>query len=185
MLRKTLNNKKKSKKQIALVIILIIVALGLALLVSEKTRLTNLIGIDGLLINTEKEKLAEGVNYGPSTEQEQQETEEHKEKLADEPSQPTTDIEGFKVVTPVISYVDTESINAYIPTIFEENGTCTATLRNGATSFSRQSKGFGNASYTQCEPIDITGTGASKGWDVTVEYKSPKSRGSSEVITIP
>jgi Sec-independent protein translocase protein TatA len=185
MVRQTMPKKNRNRKKILLIVATVFLGVVVLLFGLEKTKVTNLIGVNGLIIKTRKEKISDGVNYGPTTEQERQETEQHKDDLAnDTPETPQTDSGGLNVVTPVISYADSQSVSAYIPEVFEEGGTCTAMLLNGSASVTRESAGFGNASYTQCAPIDISGTGAGKGWTVQVEYSSTKSKGSSVTTTI-
>lgn len=177
--------KRRNRKPLFIALLTLV---GACLLVFglEKTNAINLVGINGLIINTTKDGADNVVNLDPATEQEQRETEQHKDNLANTPSSPSpTGSDGLKQVIPQISYVDTSVINAYITGIFEEGGVCTATLTNGESTSTRSSTGFGNASYTQCAPIDLSGTGIAKGWSATVTYESSTAKGTSEVVTIP
>ncbi len=125
-------------------------------------------------------------NLASATEEEKQETEQHKQELSNgDTTQLQTGADGRKQVTPIISYADTTTITAYITGIFEEDGTCTATLTNGSKTITKTSIGFQNASYTQCTPIDLTGSPlGSSNWSVTVSYSSATAIGKSDPSTI-
>lgn len=126
-----------------------------------------------------------GINYSPPTEEEKQSANDEKEKIIQEEEQqnapqPTTS-NGKQKVTPIISRATSDGISAYVPSIFEEGGTCTATFTKGSTKFTKTSDGFQNASYTQCAPIAVNSSDFSlKGsWSVQVSYSSAKAAGAS------
>ena len=117
------------------------------------------------------------VNLDPATEQDKQETEENKKSLAEAPGPPPTS-NGKKQVTPLISSADRSEVRAYVPGIFEDGGTCTATATKGAQTETAISKGFKNVSDTQCMPIEWSLL--SGGWSVVVSYSSSTAQGKSE-----
>ena len=120
-------------------------------------------------------------NLTPPTEAEKQETEQHKQEISSQtPAKLSTGTDGRKQVTPVISSADKATVSAYVTGIFEEGGTCTATLTSGSKTITKTSTGFQNASYTQCAPIDLSGSNlGSDTWSVTVSYSSTTAAGKS------
>jgi|ERR1700741_1544107 len=124
------------------------------------------------------------INYNPPTNSEISDTEKHKEDLANNPTPPTGNTsDGKKTVTPIISYADKSTINAYVTGIFEEGGVCTATLTKGTRVITKTSTGFQNASYTQCAPIDLSGGSVDSGdWSIVVSYSSKTASGKSETL---
>lgn len=135
--------------------------------------------------NTQPSADGKPVNLNPPTEQEIAETEAHKKDLA-QSSPPAPSSSGKKQVTPVITNASKAEITAYIPVVFEEGGTCTATLTKGDKTITKTSKGFGNVSYTSCEPINVAGSLDSGSWTVIVSYSSSAAEGKSapKVFTV-
>lgn len=72
-------------------------------------------------------------------------------------------------------------VNAFIPEVFENNGTCTLTASQGALKVTKQVSGFGNASQTNCENIIVARSEFSNAgiWKIIVSYQSPASNGTS------
>jgi hypothetical protein len=130
---------------------------------------------------------SDGINFDPPTEEEKKATDENKEKIPDgNPTPSTTPPSNKKQVQVVISYADTSGIGAYAVGVFEEGGTCTATIKQSGKTFTKTSTGFGNASYTQCTPMSLDGLGVdtSKQWEVTVSYSSAAAEGTSSKTTV-
>lgn len=127
-----------------------------------------------------------GVNLNPPTSQERQETDQHKQSLENQTSTPTSaNNNGKKQVTPIITYADKTRVNAYVTGVFEDGGTCTATLTQGSQTITATSSGFENASYTQCAPIDLSNKNlGSSPWALVVSYSSNSSEGQSQSTTI-
>src|SRR5688572_5096934 len=78
-----------------------------------------------------------GINYGPPTEEEKAQAEKHKEDLARQMAQGSQSSSSQKKqITPVITNASQSgqeiTINAYIPGIFENGGTCTVTFTKGS-----------------------------------------------------
>lgn len=125
--------------------------------------------------NTEK------INLDPPTEEELKETEEHKKNLGDSANNPDlpTDANGKKIVTPVITTVTASQVNAFVPGVFEEGGTCTATLTKAGQTITASSTAFQNVSYTSCAPIALTAQASPGTWSAVITYSSSTSQGSS------
>jgi cytoskeletal protein RodZ len=122
------------------------------------------------------------INYGPPSNAEKQETQAHKDALAqDSPPAPPPTSSGKKAVTPIITSTEGNQIYAYVPGVFEDGGTCTATFTQGAQKpIVKTSKGFANATYTSCSPI----SGPAGTWTVVVSYSSSTAEGSSRATEI-
>jgi cytoskeletal protein RodZ len=121
------------------------------------------------------------INLDPPTKQDIQDAENHKKDLGDQHKYQTpTSSSGKKQVSPIITNAESNQINAYAPGVFEDNGTCTATLTKGSQTVTKTSKGFKNVSYTSCEPIGISPALESGSWTVIVSYSSSSSEGKSQ-----
>lgn len=123
----------------------------------------------------------ENINLGPPSDEQKRIADERKKTLGQDPTPAPTTPSNKTKVTPVITNASVSGINSYVPGIFEEGGTCTATFTKSGQSFSRSSTGFQNATNTGCPPItttrsDFPSTGS---WSVTLSYSSAKSEGSS------
>ena len=99
------------------------------------------------------------------------------------PSTPTDDESTKQIVDVSIGYVGTGStveVRAYVSGVIEGTGTCTALFTRGNETVSASSKGFVDATTTQCEPIEIDPAELSGGgWQLLVSYSSPTARGAS------
>lgn len=136
------------------------------------------------------------INYGPPTEQEKQQAEDNKDavaeriKLENEATQNPPSPNNKKSVTPIITHAAENDgqihINAYVPGIFEEGGTCTATLTKDGATVTANSAGFGNVSTTGCTPIHIPrGEFSSSGdWKLVLSYSSNTAQGNSDSKTV-
>ncbi|MDB5184908.1 MAG: hypothetical protein JWN38_716 [Candidatus Saccharibacteria bacterium] len=138
--------------------------------------------------STKGSKPKSTVNLSPPTATDKQESEQHKDdiaKQAEDQTPRTTNSDGRLAVTPTITYVDKTTVNAYVTGVFEDDGTCTATLTQGAQTITRTSSGFKNASYTQCTPISLSDVSlGSSPWSVTVSYNSSTATGISSAETL-
>ncbi len=122
------------------------------------------------------------VDLSPPTEQELNETAKHKDSLSNQGQAPSVDSNGKIQVMPVVTNASQNEVRGFIHGIVEEGGTCIASFKRGSFSFTRQSKGFGNVSVTNCEVISLTRSDfATPGeWTVTLSYTSPKAAGTSQ-----
>lgn len=134
------------------------------------------------------------IKYEPATEQEKQETERHKDQLVENQKKAEQEnagrpADGKKAVTPVITLAQygggNATIQAYVPNIYEEGGSCTATLKNGGKTVTKQSSAFPNATTTDCQHLTIPRADfpmAGK-WTVSITYTSAISEGTSNQNT--
>jgi len=125
------------------------------------------------------------VNLSPATDQDKQDTENHKKDLSQTSTPTPTTADGKRLVTPIITHGDQNTLNSYVSGVFEDGGTCTATITNTSTSqvITKSSQGFENASYTSCAPITSLGLGSGI-WQAVLSYSSSTSAGSSSPYTI-
>lgn len=96
-----------------------------------------------------------------------------------------------RLVNPIVVYagVDVPSgtvrVDAFVPDVIEDGGTCTATLSNGAARVSAAAPAAGDATATWCETVVLrlddleTGT-----WEAVVQYTSTGSAGTSPPVTV-
>lgn len=127
----------------------------------------------------------EVINLDPPTENDRRAVEQHKEELASQQqvSNANSPAPGQKKqVYPVITSALKTEIRAYVPSIVEDGGTCTATATQGSQTVIKTSEGFGDASTTQCAPIIISlGSGT---WSVIVTYSSSTAEGKSRAVEL-
>lgn len=129
------------------------------------------------------------INFQPPTPSDQAAADANKQKVTDQITQDQQPpASGQKTVSPVItSPVPPPNTNprelriaAYVPEVFEDGGTCTATIQ-GAKVVKQTSKGFKNVSTTSCVPMN---TSLSAGtWTLVVAYESATAKGQSNSMT--
>ena len=126
------------------------------------------------------------INYSPPSEEEKQATETQKDQILENtPTTPVLDTSGKVTIKPVIASADKSGASAYVPGIFEEGGTCTATFTHGGDKVTATATGFQNSNYTSCAPLSLSSPLNIKGdWTLVVTYSSNKSAGSSDPMTI-
>ena len=152
---------------------------------------------------TQESSIVDGVDYGPPTEEEVQNSQNAKKDILEE-DETTQDGSGdstsesgnensttLKTVSIGISYADVlednVEVRAFVIGVIEGTGTCTATLtRPGSQPVVKSSKAFIDASTSQCEPIliPLSTFDQSGEWALVVSYKSPTSTGESEKTII-
>jgi len=133
------------------------------------------------------------VNLDPPTEEEKQQAEDNKDRIVKEQeeqaSQPPPSNGGPKSVTPVITsaelYNGAIEVSGFVPGVFEDGGTCTATLTKGSSKITKQVQGVKNVSNTQCNGFSVPASELSAGtWSVTLAYSSATAQGSSAASTV-
>jgi hypothetical protein len=125
-----------------------------------------------------------GINYGPPTSTEKQDSQDAKSRdLQDSTSTPSVDSSGKKQVSVQIISASRSSIKANVIGVFEDGGTCTATLNKNGQTKTFTSSGISSSNYTQCEPIALTGI-SDGGWSSVVSYSSNTAAGQSQPLTI-
>lgn len=168
--------------------------------ISKKTILVGLV-LSGLVVagllfaranpTGTKDSPATQIETSPSTEQEKQETEAHKDELAEQAQAekdkpPVEEDAPKKSVTPVITNASqnatTVTVNSFVSGILENNGNCTMKAVKGSLTVSKTVQASANASTTDCAPFlvnrsDFPETGE---WSVTVTYSSSTAEGTSQ-----
>lgn len=186
-------NKTKnglSRKKWAAIGLTGLVAIGLALWGLDKGGLINLPFLkDKAVINDD----ASGINYGPPTEEEIEETEDFKDSLPGQTTPPPTPPPAGqkKTVTPIISswgqVPDTKAVevSGYINNLLENGGTCTAALALNGQTVTASRSATANAQNTSCGFISIDRSQLSPGtWTVTLSYSSATAEGSSQSVAL-
>lgn len=171
----------KNKFFIIGLVVLLLVAGGGAYAYSRKSKnstssnTTSLTDTSGNIINTE-----------PATAEDKASNDQHKDELINQSKQTDTasDSTGKKSVTPLIVSANATSVTAYVPGVFEDGGTCTATATNDSSKATQISEGFKNASYTQCAPLTFTKALTSGTWDIVVSYNSASAAGASAATKV-
>ncbi len=178
-------SKKSTKKPLVIAgtcLAVVVIATGTYLFVHNRNKSTANTDTTGQ-INPED------INYNPPTETDKNEVDANKQNVSNQINNDNQGSSGTqKTVTPVItSPVPTPASNstqvrigAYIPGIFEDGGTCTATIK-GASNTTQKSTGFKNVSTTDCEPMNVTLTPGQ--WTVTLSYESATAKGQSSPVT--
>lgn len=175
------NVKRKTRKNRVLIstLIILIITIGTIWLFKYGSKSKNSTS------NTTNTTLAEDqINYSPPTDQEKKSGDETKKTIVErESQQQNNNSSEVRQVTPIITNATPDNVSAYISGIFEEGGKCTAVFTQGQIKIIRDSVGFGNASYTQCAPINPNLPNSNK-WLVVVTYSSQTSTGSSDSTEI-
>lgn len=132
---------------------------------------------------------SETINYAPPTEQDRTETENNKERIAEEDkrnaSQPAQTPGTKKVVTPVITYAGQYGpqveVGGYVPGIFELGGTCTAMLTRGAKTITKTVDAVREGNSVDCPTLAVNNSEfPEKGtWTVKLCYNSSTAAGTS------
>lgn len=127
-------------------------------------------------------------NYNPPTNQDIQEAEQHKKELAN--STQETQNTGIKNVKPTITYAAQSGsqieVNAFVPGVIEEGGTCTLKLIKGTKTITKQTLGVRNATTTSCPAFNFERSEFSESgtWVATVSYASKIASGSSDISNL-
>lgn len=174
MRNKSKHTQPVSNKKRLLVIaslLVLVAALTIGVLI-----VTDVINLSGKNTNVQSpENIRNGVNYNPPTEEEVEQTQQNKDKLAEEGnengSQETTS--SVQAILTRVDATEGSSVEAvgYANGIYENNGTCTYTFTKGSQKVVRTTKGEKDASTTLCTPTSTTlpsmGT-----WSVSLTYTS-------------
>ena len=170
------------------------------ILITIATALALLIGLGIFWYMNSREdtvKNEDSINYGPPTETEISETNQHKENLAEELSEDeqnenqTGDNGNKRSVTPIISFWSQQSdgsdleLNGYVAGITEKDGRCTATLIKDQETVKESKVALEYAQTTSCGLIVVPRSELSAGeWQLTLSYSSSASAGSSEGVKV-
>lgn len=140
-------------------------------------------------------KAADSIKYAPATPQEKQQAEDRKDEIirdqakAEEAANAPKTSSGKKAVTPVITYATYKDgmaeIQAYIPGLFEDGGSCTLTLTQASQTVTKQVPALANVSTTDCQRFNVPRADfpASGTWKVIINYSSTTAEGASSQNT--
>jgi hypothetical protein len=125
-----------------------------------------------------------GINYGPPTAAEKQESQNAKSQdVNNNNNQPASTQNGKQQVQIQVISATISQVRANVIGVFENGGKCTAVFTRNSESHSFSSSGITSVSYTQCEPINVTGVSGS-GWTVVVSYSSSAAAGQSKPMSV-
>lgn len=164
-------------------------------IIAVTATLVLLVGGGYLLSQRSNEQAAtvdeDNIVYEPATEVEKDETEQHKDRIAEEQDQKVTDNSSKQEVKPLITSWGQDNsgsdfyVNGYVPGVVEQDGTCTLTMKKDGMTVSQQKTAFFNAQSTSCGRITISFNELSVGsWQALLSYSSGTSAGSSNVVEV-
>ncbi len=178
-----------TKKQIALGLAALLIFAGVATFISLRNNDASRISTAPTATN---EPGTEKLNLNPPTEDEKKQAEDNKEALVkqmDQEKQAPASSGEKKTVTPIIvdagQYNETIEVRAFIPEIYEADGTCTATITNDTHTITKTTTAVQDATTTRCPTITIDrGEFATAGnWKAVVSYSSTTAQGNSSPKT--
>jgi hypothetical protein len=176
--------KKRKVPYKLLVIALLVVALFVAGLLVYRSRNTK---TNTNPTTTQTPSDTQKIDYNPPTAEQKQDSESHKDQIVQETQQPTT---GGRTVTPIITHTQQNSdgsiaVDAFVPGIVENGGTCTLTATQGSQKVSATSSAFANATTTNCTSFSVPRSNfpSSGTWTFTVSYQSAAAQGMSQSTT--
>jgi cytoskeletal protein RodZ len=171
--------KPKNKKLLIVTLVLIVVA-GIGLFVFyQNTK------------NSESEPQVSDptINLDPPTEEDLKRAADNKEQIVADQEKNNNRTQTASSVKPVITYADqygdTIEVGGYI-SLFEENGTCTATFTQGAKRITKSVKAVRNAQSTDCPvmAVPVSQFNPKGNYSVTISYSSPSNNSISEARQI-
>lgn len=169
MLKKLFSNKKK-------IALLLILTIAIA------------VGAFAYFQMRDNDSANDSINYNPPTKNEREAADSQKDKNIEREKADNNQVsqKAEIVVVDASQYGDTVEVRAYISNIYEDGGSCTATITNGSQTVSRDTKGFKDATTTQCEPFNIPRSAFSSAgdWQAKVSYSSAAAKGESSAQTI-
>lgn len=136
---------------------------------------------------TESSSTNNSINYNPPTEDEIQEGQDAKKRLISENEDDETSTNVVNVGIAFAEVVDDKlEIRAFIPSVIEGDGICTAILKKNEDTITSSSLSFIDSTTSQCRPIYISiDKFQTKGtWQLSVSYKSKTSNGQSSVVEL-
>ena len=170
------NLKRLLKYRLLLVPLLLLIIVGIALARHDKGSPTTTRPVSP--------PTSSPVNLNPPTAQEKQETEQHKNEIAQQTTPPPSPTYSKKQATPIITDASRQRVLAYVSGVVENGGTCTATATNGSTTRTTSSQAVYDASTTDCAPLNFSPALGAGTWTVVVAYQSSASYGQSATVTI-
>lgn len=134
-----------------------------------------------------------GINYGPPTEQEKQDTAKFKQDLTNQgANNGTSPPPGQKqTATPIISSwgqvlsSQNVEVSGYVTGVYEQSGTCTANLEKSGQKVSQSQAATLNAQNISCGFITIDRSKLTPGtWKATLSYTSATAEGTSQPVMV-
>jgi cell division protein FtsN len=127
------------------------------------------------------------INLDPPTEEDLQRAEDNKKEIvAEQDKSPASNsVRPASSVKPVITYADqygdVVEVGGYI-SLFEENGTCTATFTQGSKQITKSVKAVRSAQSTDCPvmAVSVSEFNPRGNYSVTITYSSPFTNSTSE-----
>lgn len=174
----TINNQKPGKKILLAILVVLLLAVIAGSFYVLNNRRDNAVPAKN-----------PAVNLQPATQQEQSDSNQHKEDIVKQDEASKNPANSGKQVTPVIvdagQYGSNIEVRSYVPAIAEDGGSCTFTFSQGSQKVTKDATGFADATTTKCPNLSVGQNSLpSKGsWTVTVSYKSTTASGSSQAST--
>ncbi len=130
------------------------------------------------------------INYNPPSAEEKKASDDQKQSnvaRTKTDASPTVDDSAAVVISDASQYDDVVEVRAYITSLYDEAGTCTATFTKDGQTVSVENPAFKDAKTTQCGALNIARQKFSSGgnWQLSVTYTSGKISGSaSRAVTL-
>lgn len=128
----------------------------------------------------------ETINFDPPTEEEKNQSEQHKQELIRQSqlgqTQPAPPKSVIPIITDASQYNDNIEVRAYVSGIIESGGKCNLTFTQGTQQLLRTVDGLPDAKVTRCNPAVIPkSTFPALGqWTLIISYSSQQSSGVSD-----
>lgn len=127
------------------------------------------------------------VNYSPATNEDKSRIDDTKQQAIDRQNiEKENESNSLQAVSPSITYAgqygDSIEIGAYVEGVFEDGGTCTATMKKDGVTVSKTVTAEKNVRSMDCPVMifpksELRSNGT---WTVTVSYKSDSAEGKSK-----
>jgi cytoskeletal protein RodZ len=173
-----------TRKTVVLALVIVVALTGGGVLAYQQTRPDN---TSQTPVNPETSQNDDNINLDPPTEEEKQETEQHKDNLTKENEQPTGGSAKASItIVDASQYGQDIEVRVMVSGVYEEGGICKVTFTQGSQSLSKQSKGFKDATTTTCPPITVPRSEfpSAGDWNATVTYSSATASGASASKTV-
>lgn len=185
--RKTTSAKNRRTILLAtfiVILVLIAVVASLCFMSPQKK-----VAGSGSITNATNTKPAGTINLNPPTPADKQAGDSQKDTIIKQQqaaNQSTGSGSNQKVVVPLISYADANEVDAYIPGIVENDGSCTLTAIQNSKSFTKKVAAIADASTTRCQSFNLNQNDFSSNgtWQLSVRYDSSNASGTSAVRTV-
>lgn len=177
--------KRISKKLVAVVTVSVFLLTGAAVYYQNRGAPSNY--QEKLEINSEQR---EGLNLAPPTAEDEQRANENKQNIVDRQNQPDQQSAAVKQITPVITYAGQYDalveVGGYVPGVFEDSGTCTATFTKNGSTVEKIVTAIKNVNSVDCPVMSANSNEFNQkgNWTLTLTYKSLSASGTSSAQQI-